>query len=179
MCVVYLTNIHLMTKRVSVNRGVRSLLRKQTNGGVYNKKKGFLMTEIKMENGCRADPLHLSPPSISLQMKTFRRCIVVCQLLSTTLPYPLLCLLEVYFSLFFHLCLFSSYIQWSCVPYMLYTTVFKIKEIMTPMTIFLSDALSTGWHRLCVCLSKLLKITVHMTFFWSVKKCDGERSLSR
>lgn len=56
------------------------------------------MTEIKMENGCRSDPLHLSPPSISLEMKTFGRCIVVCQLLSTTLSiYPLLCFLKIYF----------------------------------------------------------------------------------
>lgn len=38
-----------------------------------------------MENGCRADPLRLSTPSISLEMKTFERCIVLGQLLSTTL----------------------------------------------------------------------------------------------
>lgn len=42
MCVVYLTNIHLMTKCASVNQGVRSLLRKQTNGGGYKKKWVFL-----------------------------------------------------------------------------------------------------------------------------------------
>lgn len=32
---------------------------------------GFLMTEIKMESGCHGD-LHLSTPSISLDMKTFQ-----------------------------------------------------------------------------------------------------------
>lgn len=78
-----------ITKHAQVNWGVCSLMRKPTNGAGLErewtseeKKKAFLMTEIKMESGCRRD-LHLSTPSISLEMKTFRRCIVICHLVST------------------------------------------------------------------------------------------------
>lgn len=78
-----------ITKHAQVNWGVCSLMRKPTNGASLEreresewKKMAFLMTEIKMESGCRRD-LHLSTPSISLEMKTFRRCIVICHLVST------------------------------------------------------------------------------------------------
>ncbi len=63
MYVVYLTNIPLMTKSGSVNRGVRSLLRKPTNGGVEKEKKKNCFSYDGDKNGERLP--RRPPPSLA------------------------------------------------------------------------------------------------------------------